>query len=84
MVWLDRGNKAEDIDSGPEPVGVNFKEVSNYSSYKGPKTCVKAGSPDYPKLILFLGWHQVLDRSRTEGSWGSTFPRDSIEFLQHL
>ena len=29
VVWFDRGNKAEDIGSGPDPVGVNFKEVSN-------------------------------------------------------
>ena len=25
VVWFDRGNKAEDIGSGPEPVGVNFR-----------------------------------------------------------
>ena len=35
VVWFDRGNKAEDIGSGPDPVGVNFKEVSNYSAYRG-------------------------------------------------
>ncbi|CAL1162537.1 unnamed protein product, partial [Cladocopium goreaui] len=34
VVWFDRGNKAEDIGSGPDPVGVNFKEVSNYSAYR--------------------------------------------------
>jgi hypothetical protein len=38
VVWFDRGNKAEAIGSGPEPVGVNFREVSNYSSYRGYKT----------------------------------------------
>ena len=84
VVWFDRGNKAEDIGSGPEPVGVNFREVSNYSSYRGYKTYVKARSPEYPKFILSLGWHQVLDRSRTEGTWNDTFPQDSIVFLQRL
>ena len=84
MVWFDRGNKAEDIGSGPEPVGVNFREVTNYSSYRGYKTYVKASSPEYPKFILFLDWHQVLDRSRTEGTWNNTFPQDSIVFLRRL
>ena len=81
VVWFDRGNKAEDIGSGPDPVGVNFKEVSNYSAYRGYKTYVKADSPEYPKFILFLDWHQVLDRSKT---WNNTFPQDSITFLQRL
>jgi hypothetical protein len=54
VVWFDRGNKAEDVGSGQDPVGVNFKEVSNYSSYRGYKTYIKADSPEYPKFILFL------------------------------
>ena len=67
VVWFDRGNKAVEIGSGPEPVGRNFEEVSNYSAYRGFETYVKSDSPEYPKFILFLDWHQVLDRSRTEG-----------------
>eukprot|EP00435_Cladocopium_sp_Y103_P060020 s754_g21.t1 len=31
VVWYDRGNKAEKIGSGPEPVGVNFEEVLDRS-----------------------------------------------------
>jgi hypothetical protein len=54
VVWFDRGNKAEDIGSGPDPVGVNFKEVSNYSAYRGYKTYVKADSPEYPKFSFFF------------------------------
>jgi hypothetical protein len=84
VVWFDRGNKAEDVGSGQDPVGVNFKEVSNYSSYRGYKTYIKADSPEYPKFILFLDWHQVLDRSRTEGTWNDKFPEDSITFLNRL
>ena len=84
VVWFDRENKAEDVGSGQDPVGVNFKEVSNYSSYRGYKTYIKADSPEYPKFILFLDWHQVLDRSRTEGTWNDKFPEDSITFLNRL
>ena len=84
VVWYDRRNKAEDIGSGPDPVGENFKEVSNYSVYRGYETYVKAEHPEFPKFIVFLDWHQVLDRSRTQGTWNGEFPRDSITFLQRL
>lgn len=65
-------------------LGGNFKEVSNYSSYRGYKTYIKADSAEFPKFILFLDWYQVLDRSRTEGTWNDKFPEDSITFLNRL
>ena len=86
VVWYDRGNRVSDSGLIPESVGETFKEVQNYSSYKGYKSYVSATSQSqgFPKFILFLDWHQVLDRSKTEGSWNDKFPRESLEFLRRV
>ena len=43
-----------------------------------------ASSLKHPKFVLFLDWHQVLDRSRTEGTLNDKFPRVSIVYLQWI
>ena len=81
VLWFDRNFNDRRI----QPHEVLFRESSNYRSYRGYKTYSSTvGGIQTPKFVLFVDWHQVLDRSATEGTWNNTFPRDSIEFLQRV
>ena len=83
--WYDRLVYQSDIgystSDGPR---VQFLEVESYSAYRGYKTYQSSVDRSFPKFILALDWHQVLDRSRTEGSWNNTFPQESITFLKRV
>ena len=56
-----------------------FQEVESYSRYRGYQNYEAS-----PSFILFLDWHNVLDRAYTEGSWNNRFPADSIAFLRKV
>ena len=62
---------------------VPFKECP-YREYLAYKSYHSEENPIFPRFILFLDWHQLLDRSSTEGSWNATFPRDSVRFLKEI
>ena len=82
VLWFDKR-----VDSAlvrtEEGRRVPFKECP-YREYLAYKSYHSEENPTFPRFILFLDWHQVLDRSSTEGSWNATFPRDSVRFLKEI
>ena len=59
----------------------SFAEVPNYSSFDGYKNYITSSAP--AKFVLFLDYHQVLDRSYSESVWNThQIPQDNIRFLR--
>ena len=76
VLWFDRTSSADK----------RFIEVKKYSDFDGYRNYQSTSdtSRGFPKFILFVDWHQCLDRSPTEGSWNNRFPADSITFLKSI
>ena len=82
VLWFEKDSSRVQTSTGRQ---VPFAESRCYREYQAYKTYQSSSNdPSFPRFILFLDWHQVLDRSATEGSWNSTFPADSVRFLKEI
>ena len=61
-----------------------MKKYSVFDGYGTYQSSADLQSNRFPKICLFVEWHQCLGRSATEGSWNNKFPSDSVQFLKSV